>query len=105
MRAARAHTRPSPLAATPHRKNSINTPYRIGKYTLSPLTLANAQGRYSASLSIKSGQGSQICDRIFRFAPTFDSHDEAASFVGEQARAWLADRMSPTTLSTERAHG
>jgi len=106
LRAVRAHTRPSPLAATLHWKHSINTPYRIGKYTLSPLTLAEADGRYRASLSIKSGRGSQICDRVFRFAPTFDTHDEAASFVGEQAQAWLADRMIPTTSSTtERTHG
>ena len=83
----------------------INTPYQIGKYTVSPLTLADAHGRYRASLSIKSGRGSQICDRIFRFAPTFDTRDEAATFVDEQAQAWLATRAIAASPSMELAHG
>ena len=83
----------------------INTPYQIGKYTLSPLTVSDDHGRYRASLSIKSGRGSQICDRIFRFAPTFDTRDEAVTFVGEQAQAWLASRSVAASSSMERAHG
>jgi hypothetical protein len=83
----------------------INTPYRIGKYTLSPLTISDDHGRYRASLSISSGRGSQMCDRIFRFTPTFDTPDEAASFVDEQAQAWLASRLSAANPLMERAHG
>jgi hypothetical protein len=83
----------------------INTPYRIGKYTLSPQTISDDHGRYRASLSIKSGLGSQVCDRVFRFAPTFDTPDEAASFVDEQAQAWLASRLGAAIPSMERAHG
>lgn len=83
----------------------INTPYRIGKYTLSPLTIPDDHGRYRASLSIKSGLGSQVCDRIYRFTPTFDTRDEASSFVDEQAQAWLASRLGAATSPMERAHG
>jgi hypothetical protein len=104
-RSSRAPHRPSPLAATFLRKLSINTPYQIGKYTLSPITPADAQGRYRASLSIKSGRGSQICDRIFRFTPTFDTRAEAANFVDEQAQAWLAGRTNASAPSREYTHG
>ena len=46
-----------------------------------------------------------MCDRIFRFTPVFDSRDEAATFVDEQAQAWLANQDRSTTSPVERAHG
>jgi hypothetical protein len=46
-----------------------------------------------------------VCDRIFRFTPVFNNRDEAATFVDEQAQAWLANQDRSATSSMERAHG
>jgi len=98
---------PSSTGSDVPRKHPIKTPYQIGKYIFSPATHPDTQGRYRASLSIRSGHGSQACDRVFRFLPTFKNRDEAHRFVDEQAQAWLADHAgSGTTAATrmEYAH-
>ncbi len=35
-------------------------------------------------------------DRVMRFVPVFDSHDEASCFASAQALAWIGTR--PTSL-------
>jgi len=87
-----------------HRKSFILVSQQLGKYTVSPLTRRDAAGLYSASLSIRSGQGSMTHDRVMRFVPQFDSHEEAAGFARAQADAWLectGVRASPTSTEKE----
>lgn len=53
------------------------------------MTRPIAGGRYAASVSIRSGTGSMTHDRVMRFVPAFDSHDQATRFATEQALAWI----------------
>jgi hypothetical protein len=53
-------------------------------------------GRYTAGVSIRSGAGSMTHDRVMRFVPLFDTHDQATRFAAEQALAWLG-RPAPAS--------
>jgi hypothetical protein len=46
-------------------------------------------GRFAAAVSIRSGAGSMTHDRVMRFVPIFDTHDQATRFAAEQALAWI----------------
>lgn len=81
--AASIRTRPC------HRRIRIHTPLQIGKYLVSPLTRPIPCGRYAASVSIRTGRGSATHDRVLRFVPSFDSHDDAARYATAQALAWI----------------
>ncbi len=48
-------------------------------------------GRFTASLSIRRGQGTQTHDRIYAFPPEFTSLDSALMYAATQARQWLAN--------------
>jgi len=67
---------------------------------VSPLTRRTACGLHvAAAVSIRTGRGSMTHDRVFRFVPIFDSHDEAARFAIEQALAWI-DATAPQSDSS-----
>ena len=55
--------------------NSMNTNIAVGKYLVSPLTKQLDDGRYAASVSIRSGRGSGTHDRVMRFTPVFGSNN------------------------------
>ncbi len=74
------------------RKHSIHTPIHIGKYLVSPLTKRRPDRQFSASVSIRSGTGSQTHDRVLRLTPTFGNSEEAAQFALDQGIAWLNAR-------------
>lgn len=78
-----------------HRRILIHTSRQVGKYLVSPLIRRNNGGRYSASVSIRSGRGSMTHDRVMRFEPVFESHDQAAHFAIAQALAWIGTPASP----------
>ncbi len=42
-----------------------------------------------AAVSIRSGSGSMTHDRVTRFAPVFDTHDQATRYATDQALAWI----------------
>ncbi len=73
-------------------QNSID----VGKYRVSPLAKQLDEGRYSASVSIRSGQGSATHDRISRFSTLFDNAPAALHYATEQAMAWIGERHAPT---------
>ena len=57
---------------------------------MSPLTRRSECGRHiGASVSIRSGRGTMTHDRVMRFVPVFQSHEEAALFAVEQALTWI----------------
>jgi hypothetical protein len=78
----------------------IHTPFLVGKYLVSPLTRLNDNGRYAASVSIRSGRGSATHDRVLRFVPVFDSSTAAARYAFEQGIAWLEERRAATSDSS-----
>lgn len=67
----------------------IHSPFRVGKYLVSPLIRTTADGSFAASVSIRSGAGSMTLDRVMRFVPLFKTHAQAHRFAAQQALAWL----------------
>jgi hypothetical protein len=63
----------------------------LGRFLISPLTRQLDDGRYTASVSIRSGQGQATHDRVLRFVPTFDNAADAARFATSQGLNWASD--------------
>jgi hypothetical protein len=74
-----------------------NTPTRmaVGKYLVSPLAKPHGEGRYAASVSIRSGKGSATHDRVMRFSALFDSAASAVQYATEHALGWIKERSAP----------
>jgi hypothetical protein len=66
-------------------KNSI----AVGKYLVSPLSRLTDDGQYTASVSIRTGQGSSTHDRVLRFATLFASQADAMLFATRQGMTWV----------------
>ena len=64
----------------------------VGKYLVSPLAKPQGEGRYAASVSIRSGRGSATHDRVMRFSGLFDSAASALQFATEHALGWINER-------------
>jgi len=64
-------------------------PFAIGKFLLTPLTRSAGHERYTASLSIRRGQGSQTHDSVYTFKPEFACRDSALAYAAAQGRDWL----------------
>ena len=69
-------------------------PIMLGKYLVSPLTRRLADGRYAASVSIRSGRGSATLDRVLRFTRLFGTPLEALSYAAEQGQQWVHEPAS-----------
>ncbi|WP_425462758.1 hypothetical protein [Methylibium rhizosphaerae] len=83
---------------------SIHTALQVGKYLVSPLIRRDDGGRYTASVSIRSGRGSMTHDRVMRFVPVFASREQAARFATSQALTWIGQRapaQAPSTFTLE----
>jgi len=89
--ALQASARLRPSSEQP-RRISIQTQQQFGKYLVSSSARPDHGGRYTASLSIRSGRGSMTHERVMRFDPSFDSHDAALGFAQAQAAAWIGGR-------------
>lgn len=82
---AAIHANPNSLLAS-HAAASV----AIGKYRIAALTRPQPDGRFSAGVSIRSGQGSASTDRVLRFAGCFDSEAAAHRYAHEQGAIWVA---------------
>ena len=82
-----------PAAATPQQHSPLiskqNT-ISVGKYLVSPISKRLDDGRYGASVSIRSGHGSASTDRVMRFTGQFDSEGAADQFACEQGLIWVS---------------
>ena len=67
----------------------------VGKYRVSPLAKPQGEGRFAASVSIRSGHGSATHDRVMRFSGLFDSAAAAVHYATEHAMGWIQERSSP----------
>jgi hypothetical protein len=67
----------------------------VGKYLVSPLIKDLDDGRFSASVSIRSGRGSGTHDRVLRLTPYFGSHAAAVRYAVDQGLGWVRDRTAP----------
>ena len=83
----------------PTKARPIDKTILIGKYTLSPLARRLPDDRYTASVSIRSGEGKASHDRVMRLTPLFPTRDDAIRFATDHGIAWL-DRRDPATQPT-----
>ena len=75
----------------------------VGKYLVSPLTRQLDDGRFSASVSIRSGAGSHTHDRVLRLAPVFADHIAAAHYATSEGLQWIRHRhATPAAEATLR---
>ena len=71
---------------------SIDRAIAVGKYLVSPLVRSEADGRFQASVSIRSGRGSGMHDRVMRFVPRFAERTAALHYATEQGLCWVQAR-------------
>jgi hypothetical protein len=64
-------------------------PFSDGKFLFTPLSRSAGHERYTASLSIRRGRGSQTQDSVYTFKPEFACRDSALAYAAEQGRHWL----------------
>jgi hypothetical protein len=76
----------------PNFMNIDHTRIAVGKYLVSPLAKQQAEGRYAASVSIRSGRGSGTHDRVLRFSTLFDDAAAAVHYATEHALGWIHER-------------
>jgi hypothetical protein len=83
------------------KSNNIHddTPVTLGKYTVTPMVKPLDDGRYGASVSIRSGQGSGMSDRVLRFTEAFADAAAAARYAVEQGLAWIREQGGSATLA------
>ena len=72
-----------------------NSQIEIGKYLVSPTARQQSEGRYAASVSIRSGRGSATHDRVMRFTRIFDTAAAAVHYATEHALGWIHERSAP----------
>ena len=75
--------------------NMAPTQMAVGKYLVSPLAKPQGEGRFAASVSIRSGKGSATHDRVMRFSGLFDSAGSALHYATEHALGWINERNTP----------
>jgi hypothetical protein len=79
------------ISAIHLQKNAITH----GKYRISACPRALPCGRFSAQVSVASGQGSASTARIMSFIDNFATHDDAANYAIAQGLDWV-HRTAPT---------
>ena len=77
--------------------------HSVGKYLVSPLVKNLDDGRFAASVSIRSGRGSGMHDRVMRFTPHFASHAAALRYAVDEGLSWVRERTATPQPSTFRA--
>jgi len=60
----------------------------VGRFLVSPMTTANTDGRFVASVSIRSGKGMASVDRVMRFKTHFATSDAALHYAATEGAAW-----------------
>jgi hypothetical protein len=88
------HLEPGAALKSPgaHLMNNTIKNVEVGKYLVSPLSKLADDGRYQASVSIRSGRGSATHDRVLRFLKPFTNPDEALAYATSQGLAWVHER-------------
>lgn len=72
-----------------HNPNS----FALDRYLVEPMIHALDAGGFSAAVSIRSGSGRAMHDRVFRFTPLFSSRESARRYAVCQALNWVHDRV------------
>ena len=75
-------------------------PTCVGRFLVSPLSKPLDNGRFGASVSIRSGRGSASTDRVMRFSDHFESADAAQRYAHAQGLIWVAQSAQPSLALT-----
>jgi hypothetical protein len=62
--------------------------FTVGKYLVSPLTRDAGATGFTAAVSIRSGSGRAMHDRVFRFTPLFPSRESACRYAAREGASW-----------------
>ncbi|MDE2616564.1 MAG: hypothetical protein KGL73_06010 [Burkholderiales bacterium] len=73
---------------------TLEKAFSVGKYLVSPLTRATDSGKYTASVSIRSGSGRGTSDRVYRFVPEFATRESALQYAVAEGHSWLQQRQA-----------
>ena len=65
-----------------------NNYIEVGRYVVSPMSQQLGDGGFTASVSIRSGQGEASVDRVMRFTPQFPSPQAALRYAKAEGLAW-----------------
>ena len=71
-------------------------PFSAGKFLITPLSRPMRAGGFTASLSIRRGQGRASHDRVYTFKQAFATRDSALLYAAAQGRDWL---INPAALA------
>lgn len=78
-----------PWPSASHLNPSSAITFSVDRFCLSPFAKLTESGQYAASISIRSGRGRGTHDRVFRFLPSFSTHDEAIRYAADQGRRFV----------------
>jgi hypothetical protein len=70
-----------------------------GKYRIAASPRALPCGRFTAQVSVASGQGSASTARIMSFTDHFATHDDAATYALAQGIDWVNQYQRPHSKS------
>lgn len=70
-----------------------------GKYRIAASPRALPCGRFTAQVSVASGQGSASTARIMSFTDHFATHDDAATYALAQGIDWVNQYQRPNNKS------
>ncbi len=69
-------------------------PFTAGKFVITPLSRTVPNGQFTASLSIRRGQGALSHDRVYSFKPEFDTRESALMYATVQGKNWVINPMA-----------
>ncbi|WBY03131.1 hypothetical protein PE066_06245 [Ramlibacter tataouinensis] len=85
----------SAAEGAPASQRASTEPRTVGKYVVSPLIKSLDDGWFASSVSIRSGSGRGMTDRILRLKQQFRCANEAAAFAHSEAMQWISASRQP----------
>jgi hypothetical protein len=85
--------------------NKIITDIPIGKYTVCPIAKPQAEGGYTATVSIGTGRGNASHARVMRFAPLFETSEAALRYATSEGLNWARQQPAWSTSRANAARG
>lgn len=79
-----------------HEARAFARPQTIGSHLVSPLVRLLDDGWFASSVSIRSGSGSAITDRVLRLPRLFRCAEEAAACARAEGLQWSTAPCRPT---------
>jgi hypothetical protein len=85
--------------------NKIITDIPIGKYMVCPLAKPQADGGFTATVSIGTGRGNAAHARVMRFAPLFETSEAALRYATSEGLNWARQQPTRSASRPQAARG